>query len=91
MGCPILFGTGEEQRHAQSGCESGHVRHPRVWLRHNPLRSDVIGKGIAGDDEFGCDDPGRAESRGSVDGLLNKPAVLCDVPGDRREMEQRDA
>ena len=91
VGCPILFGTGEEQRHAQSGGESGHVRHPRVWLRHNTLRSDVIGKGIAGDNEFRRDDPGRAESCGSVDGLLDKPAVLCDVAGDWREMEQRDA
>lgn len=90
-GLPILLGTGQEHCHAQSGGESGHVRHPRVGLRKNPLRPDTVGKGIAGDNEFGRDDPGRAESCGGGDGRLDKPPVPCEVSRDRGEMEQRDA
>ena len=91
VGFQILFGTGQEQGHAQLGCESGHVCHPRVGLRKNPLRPDTVGKDITGDNEFGRDDPGRAESCGGGDCLLDKPPVSCEVARGRREMEQRDA
>lgn len=91
VGFPVLFGTGKEQGHAQSGGESGHVRHPRVGLWQNPFRPDAVGKGIAGDNEFGSDDPCRAESCGGGDCRLDKSPVPCKVARDRREVEQRDA
>ena len=51
----------------------------------------LVGKRIAGDNEFGRDDPCRAESCGGGDCLFDKPAVSCEVARDRRKMEQRDA
>ena len=90
-GRPVSIGTGKKQGHAQSGGESRHLRHPRVGLRQDPLCSDTVGKGIAGDNEFGRDDPGRAEPCGGGDTRFDKSPVLCEIARDRREMEQRDA
>jgi hypothetical protein len=67
------------------------VRHPQVWLRHNPFRPDAVRKGIAGDYKFGRDDSSRAESCGGGDSFLNKPAVSREVARDWREVEHRDA
>lgn len=63
------------------------MRHPRVGLRQYPLRPDAVNKSIAGDNEFGRDDPGRAESCGGGDYRFDKPPVPREVARDRREME----
>lgn len=91
VGLPVLFRTRQEEGHVQLGCESGHVRHPRVGLWQDPLRSDIVGKGIAGDNEFGRDDPGCAELCGGGDRRFDKPPIPCEVAWDRSEVEQRDA
>lgn len=66
------------------------MRHPRVGLREDPVRPDAVGKGIAGDHEFGRDDPGRAEFCGGVDRRLDKASVPGELARDRREVEERD-
>lgn len=73
------------------GRQAGQARHPRVGLRHNPLCLDAVRKGIAGDNEFGRDDPRCAELCCSSDCLFDKSAVSREIAGDRCEMEQCDA
>lgn len=90
-GLAVLFGAGEEQRYAQLRGKPGHVRHPGIWLRKNPFRPDAVGEGIARDHEFGCDDPGCAESRGGGHGRFNEPSITREIAWDWREMEERDA
>ena len=81
----------KENRHAQSGSESGHVRHPRVWLRHNPLRSDVIGKGIAGDDELGVMIQVAPSRAAVLTAFSTSRRFFAMSPGIGAKMEQRDA
>ena len=90
-GLPVLFGAGEEQGYAYLGREPGHVCHPGIWLRKNPLRSNAIGKSIAGDYELWCDDPGCAESCGGGYGRFDEPSITREIAWDRRKMEERNA